>query len=242
MKLTDIITLVRLLPKSIYFNFHYLSFSQARKLPVIFLSNIKLGAMKGSISFSSPIHSGMVRFGGGNNALYPTTQKCGWSNFGGKVIFGNKVYLSKGSALEIGLNAKLVIGNNVYIGVQNKIACYESVSIGDNTETSWEIVLTDTDFHSLVERDSGNRTQMTRPVKIGKNNWIGIRTIILKGTKTPDFCTASAGSMLNKHYDIPSYSIIGNPTAHLKKEGYYLDVKTHVNNIQYKKLNRLHSL
>ena len=57
-------------------------------------------------------------------------------------------------------------------------------------------------------------------ITIGKNCPLASRCIVLKKTVLPDYCTASAGSVLSGDYSsIPQYSVLcGNP-AKLKFTG-----------------------
>lgn len=240
MKLRKIVGIVVNLPKTIYFNFHYLPFKCAIKLPIFFLSNVNLFCMKGKIEILGEIKTGMVRIGGGNNPLYfQQNYRCVWANYGGTVVFGDKVSLSKGVAIEIGQNAYLSLGYNVYFGVLSRIACYKRITIDDNSRFTWENIICDTDFHPTINISTGERSEMSKPIRIGKNNWIGIRCFVMKGTETPDYCIASAYSLLNKKYNIPKYSLIGGIPAKLLKEGLYRDLHTHVNMAEQDKINKL---
>lgn len=226
------------IPKTFYFNFHYLPFKDAIKLPVVFISGVRLFKLKGKIEFSCKVRPGIVRFGGGNNPLYLQKGfKCVWSNYGGTVVFSDRVSISKGVAIEIGQNAHLSLGHNVYFGALTRIACYKEISIDDNSRFTWENIICDTDFHPTINVNTGMKSEMCKPVKIGKNNWIGIRCFVMKGTETPDYCIASAYSLLNKKYDIPKYSLIGGIPAKFLKEGLYRDLHTHVNASVQQKLD-----
>ena len=239
MKIRTVISIIQNLPKTIYFNFHYLPFKQAMKLPIIFMSGIRLDEIKGSVEFSCLPKTGMVRIGSGHNSLYlQKNYQCVWANYGGKVIFGEKVYLSKGVAIEVGQHGNLIFGDNVIFGVLSRIACYKEVQIGQNSRFSWEIIVTDTDFHHTINATTGDKSVMCKTVRIGKNNWIGIRSFIMKGTQTPDYCTVSGYSVLNKKYDLPNYSIIGGIPAKLLKEGWYRDLNSHVNDLEQAKINK----
>ena len=88
--------------------------------------------------------------------------------------------------------------------------------------------MVDTDFHETINITSGERSLPIGQVLIGKNNWIGMRALILKGTETPDFCTVGPGSILNKKYLIPEYSLIAGIPARLKKENIFMDFNSFV--------------
>lgn len=233
MRLRYVLKVLRHLPKTVWFNFHYLPFKQACRLPILFVSSVKLIHTKGSVRLSAPATTGMVILGSNGNVLYrQATSSCVWSNYGGEVVFGKKVELCEGFALEIGQHGSLTFNNNLYFGPMVRIACYDNILIDCNSRFTWENIIIDTDFHSTIDVKTGKQSAITKPVKIGKNNWVGIRCFVMKGTETPDFCIASAYSLLNKKYDIPNYSLIGGIPAKFLKEGLYRDLNSHVNDIQ----------
>jgi len=239
MKFNMIFKVLKHFPKTVYFNFHYLAFKEAVKLPVLFVSKVHLAHMKGSVSINGTIRTGMVIFGGNGNVLYrQATQSLVWANYGGDCVFSDKVEFSNGTALEIGQNGSLKFGENIYFGPMVRVACYDNILINSNTRVAWESIILDTDFHSTIDINSGKHSAITKPIHIGKNNWIGIRCFVMKGTHTPDFCIASAYSLLNKNYEIPKYSLIGGIPAKFLKEGLYRDLHSHVNTIEQDAYNK----
>lgn len=57
-----------------------------------------------------------------------------------------------------------------------------------------------------------------KPVKIGKNCWLGASVIVLPGVEIGEGCTIGAGSVVTKN--IPPYSIAaGNPAKIIRKIG-----------------------
>lgn len=221
------------LPLSLYFNFHYLPFLQAIKIPIIFLSRTYLKKMKGTVKIKGKIKPGMIRLGHMGNSLYLQSNfRNVWCNYGGECVFSDKNHFTAGFAIEIGKQGYLKFGDNILLGPLVRIAAYDHIEIGDNSRIAWESIVLDTDFHSTKDIKTGKSSPLTKPIKIGRNNWIGIRCFVMKGTETPDFCIASAYSLLNKKYDIPNYSLIGGVPAKFLKEGLYRDLYSHVNDIQ----------
>jgi len=106
--------------------------------------------------------------------------------------------------------AKLKIGNtSKFSGV--KIACANSVTIGDNCLFGANINVFDTDWHAIdpTKRSDPNSIE-TRPVKIGNNVFIGLNTIILKGSTIGDNSVIGSGSVVSGN--IPANVIAaGNP-------------------------------
>ena len=229
-KIKPIFSVLKHLYKTIFFNFYYLPFNQAIKLPIVFMSNVKFISMKGTVKIVAPIQPGMIRIGVDGNVLYKQFKTSViWANYGGTVEFGNMVIYNKGASFEIGSKATLHLGNNLHFGPLHRIACYDNIYIDDNTRCAWETIIMDTDFHSTINVETGEQSPLTKPIHIGKNNWIGTKCMVMKGAVTPDFCIASACSLLNKKYDIPNYSLIGGIPAKFIKQGLFRDLNSHVN-------------
>lgn len=107
--------------------------------------------------------------------------------------------------------AVIEIGNNVGLnGVT--ITSRKRVSIGDNTIIAPNTIIVDTDFHAQWPPESrfGSKPENDREVKIGKNVWISMNVIILKGAQIGDNSIIGAGSVVTSA--IPGNVIAaGNP-------------------------------
>ena len=219
---------IRSILKTIYFNFHYLPFRQAIKLPII-LYKPKLLMMNGNIEIkSSHISFGMIKLGFPSVSIYPDKGII-YENKGGTIIFSGKCNIGGNSAISIGDgggNKKpcLKFGDNFLSLTTLKIVCCYNIIFNDIVRFGWDCLVMDTDFHKLTKL-SGGYTKGYGEIVIGKNNWFGTRCIVLKNTITPDYCTISASSLLNKKYDVPKYSIIGPSTViELKKTDIYRNI------------------
>ena len=122
------------------------------------------------------------------------------------------------SALVVGKNATLQIGNNVGIS-GTTIVAQSSVIIEDNVMLGSGVCVFDADFHSI---DYENRikkpdtTTQTKPVKICMGAFVGARSIILKGVTIGEKSVVGAGSVVTK--SIPPGEIwAGNPAKFIKK-------------------------
>jgi acetyltransferase-like isoleucine patch superfamily enzyme len=108
--------------------------------------------------------------------------------------------------------ARLVLGNNV--GLSATVLCAGlSIEIGDDTLIGSGAMILDNDFH--VYSGQGWRTEVqagARPVKIGRQVFIGARAIILKGVTIGDRAVIGAGAVVTK--DVPSDNVaVGNPAS-----------------------------
>ena len=210
------------LPKTIWFNFHYLPWRQAVKLP-IFLYRAKILRAKGSITISGDISTGMIRLGEPTVSLYPNGGVI-CENHGGRCSFAGKCVIGNASAISIGKQGSLIFGVGFTVSAALKLASYYCVEFGDNVRVGWDAIIMDTDFHRMKNRETGTFTKGYAPVLIGRNCWIGCRCTILKGTKLPAYCTLAAGTTIGK-IDGEGYKIISN-TSELKivKENYYREL------------------
>lgn len=110
-------------------------------------------------------------------------------------------------------SARIVIGRDVGI-TGGTICAAQEVTIGDGTMLGANVTVVDTDFHPLssrarryepaLEPSPGDR------VAIGRNVFIGTRSIVLKGVSIGDDAVIGAGSIVVS--DIPSGAVAaGNP-------------------------------
>lgn len=107
---------------------------------------------------------------------------------------------------ECGINIKL--GKNVFI---NSGCCFQDhagIEIGDGTLIGHQVVIA-TLNHS---QDPLSRADMfPKPVKIGKNVWIGAHATILPGVTIGDNAIIAAGAVVNK--DVENNVVVGGVPA-----------------------------
>lgn len=110
------------------------------------------------------------------------------SNFGGKHIhFGNNVYCN--------FNVTMVDDTYIYVG--------------DNTLFAPNVVLA-TAAHPIDPKLREKGLQYNKPIRIGKNCWLGTGVIVLPGITIGDNVVIGAGSVVTK--DLPSNVVaVGNP-------------------------------
>ena len=116
-------------------------------------------------------------------------------------------------------NGFLKIGKNVGIS-SVAIVCHDSITIGDNVNIGGNVVVYDTDFHSLNPTDRLNTqtdksNTKTAPVSIGDNAFIGAHSTILKGVSIGKNSIVGACSVVTRN--IPDNEIWGgNPAKFIK--------------------------
>jgi acetyltransferase-like isoleucine patch superfamily enzyme len=92
------------------------------------------------------------------------------------------------------------------------------VRIGDGTMIAPNVIIVDSDFHAQWPPDArliSSTAETDREVTIGSNVWIGMNSVILKGTTIGDNSIIGASSLVSG--DIPANVIAGgNPARVLR--------------------------
>ena len=97
------------------------------------------------------------------------------------------------------------------------ISCAESITIGNNVLLGINVIITDTDHHSLDAQERHENTGITSaPVTIGNDVWIGANSMILKGVNIGNNTVIAAGSVVTA--SIPANVMAGGVPAKVIKK------------------------
>lgn len=197
--------------KTIRFNVHYFGLKNGLKLPVLVSKNYILHTLKGSVHIESPsFHQITLGFGG--VGIFDQKYDRGiWQN-SGDVYFNGCASFGHGSKISNG--GTLVIGNNFLNTAKSEIVCQDKVTFGDNVLISWDCLIMDTDFHSILN-NSEKTLNLNKEINVGNHVWIGCRSLILKGVSIPDDCIIAANSTITKSFS-DSNLLIGGVNNILK--------------------------
>jgi len=123
--------------------------------------------------------------------------------------------------------AYIHIGNHVGISGAT-IYARAGITIGDNTAIGGNVKILDNDFHPiefeernrLLEDPQGGNSELipAKPIRIGKNCFVGCNAIILKGTVLGDGCVVGAGAVVAGEFESNSV-IVGNPARVIRRIG-----------------------
>lgn len=94
---------------------------------------------------------------------------------------------------------RLEIGNGVFLNYGASLSAHRLVQIGDGCQIGSYACLMDNDYHSVEDR---NKPGESRPIVLGRNVWLGVRVIVLKGVTIGENAVIGAGSVVTK--DIPA--------------------------------------
>ena len=200
------IELFRSIPKSFYLSLKYYPFKQALKLPILVRYNTRLVSLKGKI-----IGRGKLRMGFNRVGLYDRKTSPAILELKGILKIEGTVSLGQGAKIIVGDSGLLEIGDNFQNSAEGAIVCMKHIKIGNNVLTSWETLIMDTDFHPVVNLETGIISDKDRNVWIDNDVWIGTRSIVLKGSKIGKGCVVAANSLVSKSFNDENLLIAGNP-------------------------------
>lgn len=201
--------------KTFLINFRCLPWHQAVRLPIYIYSHTMLVSM-GKIRIESrDVRRGMIRIGTRNFFSGYRTQ---WIN-SGLVVFKGRFLIEAGTC--INNSGTVILGEESRFCENNKVLIVNGLTIGKSTQIAFDTVIMDTDFHTIISVEKGVAKKSYAPVVIGDYNWIGNRSLVKKGTVTPDYAIVSSMSMLNKDYtSAPPYPLLGGCPAKVLGDGW----------------------
>lgn len=202
--------------KTIYFNFKYLSFKQAIKLPVLLSRKVYLKKTKGVIEINHPITFGMIKIGFGDVGIFDEKRSRTIWQLYGKVIFNGTANIGHGSKISVGKSGVLSLGNNFRITAESAIVSHLKIDFGTDCLLSWDTLVMDTDFHK-IKNEFNEEINYPSPINIGNSVWIGSSNLILKGAIIPNNSIIGANSLVNKELKYEKSLYAGNPVVRLKE-------------------------
>ncbi len=183
------------IPKTIYFNFYYLPFKEAIKLPFRVSYDVKIGKMgrRGCVKIGNldkHICIGLGASYGMGNTTYWSVSDNAIVEFMGDATFG------KGT--QIVVDGQLKCGANFYCNANCIINAGKSIIFGDDNLIGWNVTIIDGDGHDVIH--NGKTGDRYEEIKLGNHVWIAAQASILKGTVLQDGCVVAFGGLASKSY------------------------------------------
>ena len=205
---------IRHLPNTIYFNFTYFPFHTAIHLPVFVSANVRFVTTRGRVILKAPIQHRMIRFGFGHVGIFDQRNSKSIWEVTGTVQFNGRANIGHGSKLCVAGN--LTLGDNFSITAESQLICFDNIVFGDDCLLSWQVLVMDTDFHKIYN-EAGKQINSNRQIRIGNKNWIGCRSLILKGATTPNNCIVAANSTVTHSSMLENTILAGSPAEVIRE-------------------------
>ena len=126
-----------------------------------------------------------------------------------------------GYAKYIGVN----MGDNIHI-YGSPLGMFSTepwiITLGNNVHITREVLFITHDGGTLLYRNEVPDLEITAPINVGNDVYIGVRSIIMPGVTIGDNCVIGAGSIVTR--DVPSNTVVaGVPAKVIKSTDEYLD-------------------
>ncbi len=121
------------------------------------------------------------------------------------------------STIEMKKNAVVVIGS-AQINSGSVILAADRISIGRGVLLAREVFVYDYDHHRIIDED-GNQINLPDPVEIGDHVWIGLKSVVLRGSNIEEGAVIAAGSQVSGRIRAGTLAC-GNPARSYKEVGW----------------------
>jgi hypothetical protein len=111
-----------------------------------------------------------------------------------RLLIHGMTQLNYRATIEVHENAEIDIGS-AYINSDAVILAAESIRIGYECLISRMVYIYDADHHDIVNAD-GKVINPPRPVIVGNHVWIGLQSLLLRGSKIGDGAVIAANSLV----------------------------------------------
>ncbi|MDR2533410.1 MAG: hypothetical protein LBC81_01315 [Tannerellaceae bacterium] len=148
----------------------------------------------GKISIEGKVTPGMILIGSYNLKGQGHTKILNR----GEIIFRGPLRLGGGSVIEN--HGQIIFERETLITECVSFLIRRRLHVGEYARIGFYSMIMDSDYHYMVNVDTGEIKDHRREIVIGPYNWIGGRSIVKKGTRTPAYAIVASGSMLAKDY------------------------------------------
>lgn len=144
-----------------------------------------------------------------------------------KISIGdNCIFRSDATSNLVGVNRRCMISTNVAgsevrignnVGMSGTvIGAGQQIIIEDDVLCGANVLITDWDWHPIAPSQRHTGAGETRPVRISRNVWLGLNTVVLKGVTIGENSIIAANSTVTR--DIPANVIAGGSPCRVIKQ------------------------
>ncbi|MBB5887995.1 acyltransferase [Lactovum miscens] len=198
--------------KSFYWNFRIFGLKRALSTPILFHYRTKIKVPKGSIKV---FYGKRVYYGFDGSAWISRVPQTSLVITSGILEFKGKALIGQSPNIRIDSGGKVIFGDGIFINKNFRLKIVSEFYLGNNALIASNISIRDDDGHEI------NGKQEVMPIKIDEHCWIGDDVLILKGTKLGKGCVVGARSVVTQSISrsfLPTYDVIGGNPAKIIKE------------------------
>lgn len=211
--MNKLISAILAIPKTIWFNFRYLPFNHAIKMPILLSHNVRVrSCYRDAIKFKHNYNPTTFGIRIGFHKVEPIDNYSLHTIIdirkGGILKLLGETHIGIGAIIFVGFDAKLILGKNFAISGTTSIICKKYIEIGNDVQLSYNGLIMDSDSHKIYDINN-ILLKNTEPIVIGSKVWITPNVTILKGSIIPDNCIIASNSLVNKKFYQNGYIIGG---------------------------------
>lgn len=109
--------------------------------------------------------------------------------------------------------AELTIGQHCMINYGVSLGCTKSITIGDRCRLGPYVMVVDTGFHELYDRQKRPPSQ---PVVLEDDVWIGAKASVMPGVHIGRGAVIGAGAVVTR--DVPAFAVVAGVPAQIIKQ------------------------
>ena len=140
-------------------------------------------------------------------------------------VNGTRARLDIGRATHLHLFANLV-GQDVVMAVGDHTTMVKAsfqlhepgrITVGDDCMLSSDVYVSLSDIHPIYDRATGARINPAASVEIGDHVWLGLRSMVMKGSRIGDGAVGAAGALVSG--EVEPDCVVGGAPARVLRRG-----------------------
>jgi acetyltransferase-like isoleucine patch superfamily enzyme len=149
---------------------------------------------------------------------------------------GHRLSIGKNVRVRRGLHIKLMLAGSSSVGCHNcaieiddsvffggrdiQLYAGESntkITIGKDTMLADNVIISTSDCHAILDATTGERINPAADISIGNHVWIGMNTILFKGSAIPNGSVLAANAVVTRCFTEENVIVAGIPASIVKR-------------------------